>query len=307
MLKRPFHSTLSRALLFLTIGLTLYGWAKWLVLQAPNQADIIVGSKNFTESRILGEMYALALEQGGFQVRRRFNLGGTLIAHAALQKGEIDVYPEYTGTGFMNVLGLPPERNEAQLFQILNREYHQKWRLRWLDPSQANDSQGLVVSRLTAEKYQLYTLTRLAELSGQLRLASIPEFEDREDGLKGLGQAYPHLHFKQTQQYDNGLKYRVLRGGNADVTVGFTTDGELTDPQLTLLRDDRHFWPGYHISPVVREATLNQHPAIAGILNRISGQLDTETMRQLNAAVDLKKQDYQTVARQFLKKRSLAK
>lgn len=306
MLKQhPLQSTITRALLFLAIGVTLYSLGKWMVSQDTTQTDLTVGSKNFTESRILGELYALALEKGGFQVRRRFNLGGTLIAHSSLQKGEIDVYPEYTGTGLMSVLGLPPSRDTHKVLQTLDQEYAKRWRLHWLKPSEANDSQGLVVSRETAKTYQLYTISRLADLSSQFRLAAIPEFEDREDGLIGLQKTYPQLHFKQIQQYDNGLKYRVLLSNNADVTVGFTTDGELTNPQFVLLRDDRQFWPAYRIAPVIRESTLNKHPMVAGILNQVSGLLDTETMRQLNAEVDLQKRDYQQVARLFLKNRRI--
>jgi osmoprotectant transport system substrate-binding protein len=311
MLKSPFKNTASRALLFFAIGLLLYGLGKWQIAHSNAPIDLVVGSKNFTESRILAELAALALEKNGFHVQRKFSLGGTLIAQAALQKGEIDLYPEYTGTGLINVLGYST-RTEKNLplspdktWQILNREYGKRWNLQWLKPADANDSQGLVISRATAEKYQLYTISRLAELSPHFRLAAIPEFEDREDGLAGLRKAYPGLHFKRVQQYDNGLKYRVLLNHHADVTVAFTTDGALVDPNLVLLEDDHHFWPEYRVALVARQEVLKDHPLAAGILNRVFDQLDTATLRELNAAVDCRKQDYQTVARNFLKSRRI--
>jgi len=310
MLKFPFQSTRARALFFLTVGLLFYALGKWQIAHSNDGDALTIGSKNFTESRILGEMYALALEKNGFHVQRKFNLGGTLIAQAALKKGEIDLYPEYTGTGLIDVLGISPKRhpetqNLTQTLKILNDEYEQRWRLHWLDPTEANDSQGLVVRQDIAEKYHLRTISRLAQVAPLLRLATIPEFEDRPDGLPGLQKAYPGLHFKRIQQYDNGLKYRVLHSRNADVTVAFTTDGELTDRDLILLKDDRNFWPEYRVAPVVREATLQTHPSLAGILNEVSRQLDTATLRQLNADVELHHEDYQTVARQFLKTRRL--
>lgn len=308
MLKSWFRTTRSRALLFLGIGLTLYTLGKWQTAQSSYSPDITIGSKNFTESRLLAEMYALALEKNGFHVERKFNLGGTLIAQAALVKGEIDLYPEYTGTGLIDVLNSSPQKNPALFqnsLQTLNGEYGKRWSLQWLNPSNANDSQGLAVTQKLAKKYQLYTISRLAELSPRLRLASIPEFEDREDGLPGLKKAYPRLRFKRIQQYDNGLKYRVLLSHHAEVTVAFTTDGELANPKLVLLKDDRHFWPEYRLAPVIRQDALQEFPLAEGILDHVSSELDTETMRQLNAAVDLQKQDYHTVARNFLKSRRL--
>lgn len=305
MLKQSFQSTLSRTLLYLVIALALYTPAKCSVLRVQPATDLTVGSKSFTESRILAEIYSLALEKAGYRIRRRFDLGGTLIAHAALQKGEIDLYPEYTGTGLMNVLNLPPEKNEKWVFSTLNREYGKRWSLRWLNPAQANDSQVLVVTQKTADKYQLYTLSQLKKWAPHLRLAAISEFMDREDGLKGLQETYGNLAFKEIRQYDNGLKYRVLQSHNADVTVGFTTDGELTNSHLTLLQDDRAFWPSYRVAPVIRKKLLDTHPLAEGVLNQVSSSLNTQTLRQLNAEVDLQKKDYQEVARTFLKNRRI--
>lgn len=303
MLKQPFQRGLSRTFLFIVIALALYIPAKWAVLHVQPVADLTVGSKNFTESRILAEMYSLALEKAGYRVQRRFDLGGTLIAHAALRKGEIDVYPEYTGTGLLNILNLQPEKNEQTVFATLNREYRQRWSLSWLKPAQANDSQGLVVTRKTAYQHQVYTISQLAKLAPRFRLAVIPEFIEREDGLKGLQKVYGTLAFKEIRQYDNGLKYRVLLGNHADVTIGFTTDGELTDPRLILLEDDRSFWPLYRVAPVIREKTLKAYPLAEGALDKISSLIDTKTLRQLNAEVDLQKKDYHEVARAFLKNR----
>lgn len=300
MLKLPYLKAKTRILLFLALALLLYLPAKWSLLRAESDTDITIGSKNFTESRILAELYSQALEKSGYQVRRRFDLGGTLIAHAALTRGEIDMYPEYTGTGMLNVLQQAPGKDEHKVYATLNREYGKRWRLKWLLPAEANDSQALVVTKQTAKKNRLYTLSDLAKLSSHLKLATIPEFEDREDGLRGLRTVYGNLAFKQIRQYDNALKYRVLMNKNADVTVGFTTDGDLANPQLVLLEDDRHFWPKYRVAPVLREAVLKKNKKIQNVLDGVSKQLDTATLRRLNAKVDIDKQDYRAVAHDFL-------
>lgn len=294
-----------RALMFLVIGLLLYIPAKSSSIRLQPKADLTIGSKNFTESKLLAEMYALTLEKAGYRVHRRFNLGGTFIAHEALKKGEIDLYPEYTGTGLLNILNHSQENDEKQALEILNRDYHRRWGLCWLTPAEANNSQGLVTLKRTAEQYNLYTISRLSAVAPRLRLAAIPEFFDRQDGLQGLRKHYGSLAFKRIRQYDNGLKYRLLLNGEADVTVGFSTDGELSDPRFVLLQDDRSFWPVYRVAPVVREQVLRQMPLVKGVLNRLSSVISTPVLRGLNEQIDIKHQDYRQVARTFLKEKGI--
>jgi osmoprotectant transport system substrate-binding protein len=289
-----------RAFFLLAIGLAFYGAVRIVLWRDTPEAVISIGSKNFSESLIVGELYALALERNGFRVERKFNLGGTLFAHQALKRGEIDVYPEYTGTGLMDVLQQPPQSDPDAIFHLISDEYARRWNLRWLTPSEANDSQALMITRKTAKRYNLYTLSRLSKLAPRLRLASIPEFEERLDGLPGLKKAYGGFRFKEVSLYEGGLRYSILKRELADVSVGFSTDGMLSDPTFVLLEDDRHFWPPYRIAPVMRGDTLTRFPKARIILNRVSAHLDTPTLQRLNADVDLRKHSYQRVAAAFI-------
>ncbi|MGU3470885.1 glycine betaine ABC transporter substrate-binding protein [Paenibacillus sp. D51F] len=267
--------------------------------------EIAVGSKNFTESLVLGEMYSLALEHAGYKVDRKLNLGGTLVAHEALKKGDIDMYPEYTGTGLINVLQLPPKTDAQAVYDEVSRGYKEKFDLVWLKPTEANDSQGLVTTKKVAEQYNLHKISDLPKLAPQLRMAAVPEFEEREDGLKGLNSFYGKMDFKSIKLFDYGVKYRVIMNGEADLTVGFTTDGDLTNPDLVLLEDDKKFWPPYFVAPVVRGEVLEKNPDVEKVLDDVSAKLDNKTVQALNAQVDIDKKEYGDVAKDFLQKQGL--
>ena len=193
------------------------------------------------------------------------------------------------------------------LFNTISSNYKKKWNIIWLNQTKANDSQALVITKFTARKYDLYTLSALSKLSYKLRLASLPEFEEREDGLKGLRKKYGGFNFKTDQMYDNGIKYRVILSNQADATVGFTTDGELTNKNLVILKDDKKFWPSYHVAPVVRSEILMRYPKIANILNKISSRLTDNNLRELNSEVDIQKKEYKAIAQDFLSKERLIK
>ncbi len=266
---------------------------------------VTIGSKNFTESLILGEMYSLALENAGYKVERKLNLGGTLVAHEALKNGDIDMYPEYTGTGLINVLQESPKSDAKEVYDIVAKNYKEKFNLVWLDPTNANDSQGLVVSKKVADQYGIHTVSKLAEMAPKLRMAVVPEFEEREDGLKGLKKFYGGFEFSSVKLYDYGVKYRVVQNDEADATVGFTTDGDLTNKDLVLLEDDKKFWPPYFVCPVIRGDVLDKDPEIAKVLNAVSAKLSNEVVQGLNAEVDINKREYAEVAKEFLEKAGL--
>lgn len=268
--------------------------------RSPEKPTVKVGSKNFTESLILGEMYALALEEAGYSVERKLNLGGTLVAHEALVNGEIDMYPEYTGTGLINVLEEAPLKDPQEVYDLVAAGYEETFDLIWLEPTEANNSQALVTTREVAETHDAYTLSAMAEAASELRLAAVPEFEERDDGLPGLIEYYGGFDFASVELFDFGVKYRVILDGEADVTVGFTTDGELTNDALVLLEDDERFWPPYYVAPVVRSELLEQDSGIADIFNEVSAQLDSEVAQKLNAAVDIDNREYAEVAKTFL-------
>jgi len=269
-----------------------------------NAGAIRIGSKNFSENITVAEIYAGALERAGLAVERHMNLGSTQIATAAIVRGDIQLYPEYTGTALIDVLHLPPRREATTILATIQRAYEQRFRLTWLKPAPANDSQGLAVTQSVAKKYGVRTLSQCARRAPQLRLAAVPEFVARADALPGLQKYYGGFKFKSVRTFDIGLQYEALQRGDADVATAFTTDALITADNLVVLGDDRHFWPPYNIAPVVRLDTLRAHPQIAALLNRIAPLITDTVLRGLNVEVDLNKREPAEVAAQFLKEHS---
>jgi osmoprotectant transport system substrate-binding protein len=270
-------------------------------------SQVSVGAKNFTEELILGEIYAQVLEAHGLTVARKLNLGGTDIAMEALRRGEIDLYPEYTGTALLTQLKREPIADGKKIYAIVKAAYEKDYGLTWLDPAPANNTQALATTAAIAAKYNLRTLSELAVAAPQLRLGAIPEFLKRKDGLPGLQAAYGGFRFKQTRLIDIGLKYKALLIGDVDVVVAFGTDGEILGEHLTVFTDDKHFWPAYNVAPVVRDQTLKTYPAIATHLNAVAPLLTDNEMRTLNDQVEgSQKREAGDVARDFIKTHGLA-
>ena len=267
---------------------------------------IRVGSKNFTESFIIAEIYAQSLEAAGLRVERLFNLGSTQIAMAAMARGNIDLYPEYTGTALIDVLHLPPISDSRRAYAVVSRLFAQRYAITWLTPSPMNDSQALATTRAVAVSDRLSTLSDVARAAPHLRLATIQEFLARPDGLPGLQRSYGGFHFREVRTYDIALKYQALIEGKADVASAFTTDGAIATDALVVLRDDRHFWSAYNVAPVVRAATLAARPQIAGILDAVSPAITDRAAQTMNAAVENLQQDPADVAGAFLRKRQNA-
>lgn len=259
---------------------------------------ITVGSKDFTEGEIISEIYALALEDAGFTVKRSFDIAGSVIA-TALEKGEIDLYPEYTGTALLTVLKAEMETDPQAVYETVKKQYKKKWDLVWLDMAEAADSQALVITTKAAEQYGIKTISDLQAHANELRFASQGEFDERSDGLPALEAAYGAFDWKEHTSFNNGLKYEVLRNDEADVAPVYTTEGQLVDDAFTLLEDDKHVWPPYNVAPVVRGEVLDANPDIEDVLNAVSKQLTTKGLTELNAKVDIDKQDYEDVAAEF--------
>ena len=282
-------------------ALGLIAGAPLLARCAFDPSAVRVGSKNFTESFVIAEIYAQALERSGLRVQRLFNLGSTQIAIAAMQRGNVDCYPEYTGTALIDVLHLPPQSNPRAAFATVAREFRERYGIVWLAPSPMNDSQGLATTREVAAREHLATLSDVARAAPRLRLATIQEFLARPDGLPGLQRFYGGFNFRDVRTYDIALKYRALLDGKADVATAFTTDGAIATQSLIVLRDDRHFWPAYNIAPVVRAAALRAHPALREILDAVSPRITDGVARAMNDAVENKQQDPADVAAEFLR------
>jgi osmoprotectant transport system substrate-binding protein len=219
-----------------------------------------------------------------------------------MERGNIDCYPEYTGTALIDVLHLAPISNPRQAYDVVSREFARRYGLVWLAPSPMNDSQALATTHAISAKRNLLTLSQCARQAPQLRLATIQEFLARPDGLPGLQRFYGGFQFAAIRTYDIALKYRALLEGKADVATAFSTDGTIATSDLVLLDDDRHFWPAYNIAPVVRKATLEKRPDIARVLNRVSAAVTDRAAREMNAAVEGMQQDPADVASAFLAK-----
>jgi osmoprotectant transport system substrate-binding protein len=272
-------------------------------------ATIRIGSKNFTEVLIVAELQALLLENAGFTVERKFGLGATPVAQAAITAGDIDLYGEYTSTGLQEVLkDTNKYTDEKAILDAVQKGYDQ-FGLTWLTPSPFNDTNTFATTKAIADQYGLKTFSDLAAKSAELRLGGPPEFQDRED-TKGLYTAYGDaFKWKEYKQLDTGsLRYDALKNGDVDAVVAFSTDGRIASDGLVLLEDDKSYYPIYQLAPVVRDDVLQANPGIADALNPLAPLLTTEVMAGLNYQVDgPDKKEPADVAKAFLTEKGLIK
>lgn len=266
---------------------------------ADEKKMIRVGSKDFTENEIVAELYALALENAGYNVERIMDISSSVI-HTSIVNDEIDLYPEYTGTGLISILKMEPLTDEQEVFDTVKNAYASQYDLVWLDYAPANDGQGLFISKKASDEYGITTISELQEHAEKLRFASQGEFDEREDGLPGLEKVYGPFDWASSRVYDNGLKYQVVESDEADVSPAYTTEGRLSETdKFVLLEDDRHVWPPYNLAPVVRSEVLEANPEIEEILKTVNEALDTSTITALNAKVDVDKEEYEDVAEEY--------
>jgi len=272
----------------------------------PAAAEPIkVGSKNFTEQYILAEMYAALLEKAGFQVERKINLGGTLIAHQALTTGEIDLYPEYTGTALSSVVKGTMSTDPDKVYNQVKDFYAKQFNLTWLKPTGINNGYVIVVRKETADANNLKTLSDLAKVSKTLVFGGGAEFPDRADGLPGLKRVYD-AEFKEFKQFAKlGLRYDALSQKDIDVANGAATDWQIGAQALTPLEDDKGLFPPYYVAPVVRQQVLDANPKLKDVLESLGSHLDNATMRVLNAKVETDHEEAKDVAEAFLKEKGL--
>jgi osmoprotectant transport system substrate-binding protein len=265
---------------------------------AVKKAPVRIGSKDFTESLILAEIYALALENAGIPVERKFNLAGSVV-HTSLVNKAIDLYPEYTGTGLLSVLKLGLITDPKKVYDTVKSEYKKRFDIVWLNYAEANDGQGIAITKAASDQYGILTISDLQKNAGNIRFASQGEFDEREDALPGLAKVYGPFNWKSTQVYANSLKYQVLLSNEADAAPAYTTEGQLADSKFVLLQDDKQVWPPYNIAPVIRQETLTAYPAIADVLNKVNAKITTAGITALNAYVDIDKKEFEDVAKQF--------
>ena len=268
--------------------------------------SVSVGSKKFTEQILLGEMYAQAFEDEGYDVERNLNLGSEQVMDKSLQDGTIDVYPEYTGTAYVAILKKPPEsypKTEKETYEQVAKFYKNRedTPMQMLQPAPFENNYGIVMLTDEANKMGIATLEDLAAQSDELIFSSYSEFQNRSDGYDNMKKHYPKLDFEEIKIVnDLGIRYKALAEGEADVGIGFTTDGQLASPKLKVIEDTEDIWPKYYPAPVVTQSFLDKNKDAEKILNEVSSSLNADKMRQLNGAVDLEQKDYEDVARQHL-------
>src|SRR2546423_2772433 len=266
--------------------------------------SVTVASKPFGESYLLAEMFAQLLEAHGFSVERRPGLGATEIAFGALRANAIDVYPEYTGTGLVAGLhdSLPDSiaADSRAVFAHVAQRLQQSYHLRWLPPLGFQNTYAIAVTRATAGRYHLRTLTDLARESPHLTAGFTADFIGRNDGLVGLSRVYG-LNPKAVRPLAPAVKYQALATGAVDVIDGYSTDGLLARYNLVTLIDDRHFFPPYEAAALVSGQLEQRQPAALATLTLLSGRLDETTMRELNRRVEVNPDDVRRVASDGLK------
>src|SRR5215510_16304622 len=288
-----------RAFVFTTILGLLVGCS-------PGHRGIVVGSKNFTEQAVLGEILAQHIEKKtGLPVERRFYLAGSYICHQALLADRIDIYPEYTGTALTAILKGKPSGLSAEVYQRVKDEYKRRFNVEVTEPLGFNNSFALVIRGEDARRLNLRTISDLSRQAPQWRMGVGYEFLERPDGFAGLAKTY-NLHFAESPRVmDLGLLYRALGEKQVDVVVGSATDGLIQARGLVVLEDDKHYFPPYDAAPVARQETLARYPALRQALSELAGKISEEDMRRLNYAVDGEHRDLKTLVAEFLRQKGL--
>lgn len=272
-----------------------------LSFQSHAQRQVVrIGTKNFTEQEILGEIIAQLIERTtDLRVERRFGLGGTDICHAAMLAGNIDIYPEYTGTGLLNVLKQTVINDPHRAFRVVAGEYRDRYGLEWLPPIGFNNTYAITVRREDAETHGWDSIDDLAPLASDLKAGFTSEFMERPDGYPGLKQTYG-LTFGGAVDLDPGLMYEALASGQVDVICAFATDGRIAEYGLVPLADTRSFFPPYDAAPVVRGETIRVHPELRDLLTVLAGTISDQEMRRMNAEVDVHKRSPAAVAKEWV-------
>lgn len=269
---------------------------------------ITIGSKNFTEQVILGELLAQHIEANtDLKVERKLNLGGTFICHNALTTGEIDAYVEYTGTAFTAILNNEPVSNPQEVYQQTKQQYDQQFNLEVMPSLGFNNTFAIIIRGEDARKLQVQNISQIAQKTPLWRVGFGEEFLSRKDGFPGLAETYNLRFAESPKMMDLGQVYPALKDKQVDLVVGNSTDGQIGRLDLVILKDDRLFFPPYQAVPVVRQQTLQKHPELREVLQKLSGKISAPEIQRLNFQVEAEKKDVKQVVEQFLLSKGLIK
>ena len=273
-----------------------------LAASSIHASEIVIGGKNFTEQQLLTEITSQYLEIKGFDVKKRAGMGSTVLRKAQ-ENGQVDLYWEYTGTSLLNYNKFKGKLNPNEVYQKV-KELDAKKGLVWLDASSANNTYALAMRKDAAEKAGIHSLSDLADAVNSdagLQLAVNAEFYARDDGFKPLQKAYGFkMKRKDIKRMDSGLTYTALKEEQVDIALVFATDGRIQAFNFVTLADDKNYFPNYALTPVIRADTLAANPTLEGLLNQLSGMIDDNIMRDLNARVDVLRMPIEQTAKEFL-------
>lgn len=266
---------------------------------SDDKGKIVVGGKSFTEAYLLSEIYADALEDNGYEVERVYDMNTDTIS-PAIQNGEIDMYPEYTGTALTDVLGLDMETDTDKVYESVSKGYEDKWNITWLDMTTMEDKVAIVMLKDKADELGVKNLTDLQKVADQLTLGDGVNFAEREDDLLRLNKLYGDFNFKVVN-VDHSLAYSCLDDGTVDVIPGLTTDVQLLDDKYVKIEEDIPVWPPQYVAPIVRDEVLEKYPEMKDVLNNVSKHISTESMIEMLDEVINGGSEYENVAADFYK------
>ena len=261
---------------------------------------VVVASKPFAESYLLAEVFAQLLEAHGYAVDRRPGLGMTDLVMRALIRGDIDVYPEYTGTGLAAVLGETAQGGSAAVFRRVSSEYEARWGLHWLPPLGFENTYAIALRREAADSLGISTLSGLAEFAPGLAGGFSPDFLGRADGLEGLAAAYG-IEFREARSLLQAVKYQALEAGAVDVIDAYSTDGRISRYDLTVMADDRGFFPPYDAAPLLSRTFYEERPEAVLVLNRLVGRIDVAAVRRANERIEVEGVSIADAAQELLR------
>jgi len=272
----------------------------------PRNELIVVGSKNFTEQVVLGELFAQQIEaKTKLTVERKFYLAGSFICQQAILAGRIDLYPEYTGTALTAILKEKPSGDREAVYQRVKGEYERRFQLTLGPPLGFEDTFAIEIRGDDARKLNLKTISQAAAYTPKWRAGFGYEFMERPDGYKGLAATYGLRFAEPPRIMDLGLLARALKEKQVDLVAGNTTDGLIPALDLAVLEDDKHYFPPYEAVAVMRQEMIGKHPEVAAALAELAGKISDQDMQQLNYAVDGQHRDLKEVVREFLRKKGL--
>ena len=290
------------------LGLSLVLLSSIVLTGCSGGEKIVVGSKDFSENILLGEMFAQLIEaKTDIKVDRKLNLGGTFVCFEAIKNGDIDIYPEYTGTGLTAQLKMDVISDQDEAYRVVAEEFNKQFDIKWLSPLGFNNTYTLAVTDKVYQQYGVKTFSDLAKISENLVFGAEHEFFDRQDGYDGLVKKYSMKFKGEPKKMNVSLKYQAIGNGDMDVTDAFSTDGAIKQYNLKVLTDDMGFFPPYYAAPIIKNATLEKHPELEDILNMLANVIDDATMTELNYKVDVEGKDVATVVEEFLNKKNLLK